>query len=840
MARALETHDELAASAFAAHRAVATKHTGDGSMAVFSSVDAAIGAARDLSRAIQGASWPIDEPLRLRMGIHVGPAEHRDGDYFGTAVSKTARIADAAQTGQVLLSRAAELAAREISPSHRSTDVGSIRLKGIEEPEHVFHLDGDPFGPAEPPRSGTAPARGLPAVGGDLIGRDQEIDEVTALAEAHRVVTLAGVGGVGKTRLALAAASRVPAEPVFVDLAPVGPSDVVAAFSEALGVGTSGRGEVSVMVAALTGRQVIVVADNCEHVIDEAAATIEALVSGSGTVTVLATSREPLGLAVEHVYRVPSLDLDSAVLLFSQRAEATGRPITELAGVIEVCRRLDGIPLAIELAAARTAHLGLDELAARLDERFRLLAGGRRGLERHRTLEAVMSWSYDLLDASDRRALWVASTFRGSFDLSAFAAVGGFDELDALERLGSLIDKSLATVPPGRGTGTRYGLLETVRLYGAMKATEGGEAEALRDAHARYFRDLAGPLVAWDLHSPWEAYGDRAPIESDDVVAALEWFGATGDLASLGRTAAGALLGLGIDISDRECRFFERDDVVASLEGSERDAYLVAASTNANYRGAWDSQARFSRLALDGATHAGLKAMATGLYAQMATLHGEPVDRLIADALDHLEPSQGRLAAFLRGRLLDGPLGRGEAATVVDQVEELADAGEFVALADLPKVYVILNRPADAVEAAGRATATWGPYSVWEHLVRAHILAASDRVAAIKQLLTGDSILRRHYDPLVEAEFLIGAAAVAHEDGDDRRAAWLLAASGQSFRTPGGYALYAHVRNRVRSRIDRSAVDEARRESASIRPHAAWVEELLRLQQKIADARGEA
>lgn len=834
MARSLEVHDDLAATVFESHRALATEHTGDGTMAVFGAVGDAIAASRALADGMASIEWPIGEPLRLRMGIHVGPAQHRDGNYFGTAVSRAARIADAANAGQVLLSTAAHLAARELLPDHDAADVGALTLKGLEGHEVVYHLKGAPFGPPSSPRITPVGTSAIPRSPTALVGRSHEVRQVGDLLADHRLVTLTGVGGVGKTRLALAVAGTPHADAVLVDLAPVGPDEVIAAFSAAVGVSPMQQGSLASLLAALADRPVLLVVDNCEHVLDEVAGVLDPLLATAAGTRVLATSREPIGSPGERVYRVPSLPIDESVELFVERAAAAGHAVDDREKVGEICRRLDGIPLAIELAAARTAHLGLDQLAGRLGERFRILTGGRRGVERQRTLDAVMSWSYDLLQPAEQRALWAASSFVGSFDLDAFAAVAGLDAADALDRIGSLVDKSLLGTQTDDSGRMRYGALETVRLYGLMKAAEQDQGDATRATHAAYFRDRAGPVESWPLRTPWEPYVSTDTQDLQNHRAALEWYRERNDLSSLGRAAAAAVLGLGLNVADLECRFFERWDVIEVLDGTDRDAYLIGSSANANLRGNWHGQAQFSQSALETATLPRLRATATGLFCQMLAMEGRPVDDLVADALEGLGPGDRDLALFVKGRLVDGPLGRGDAAGTVHLLEELAAGGEFVAVTDLPKAYIILGRPDDAVEAAERALRTWGPLGeVWEHLARAHVLSSSDRPGAIRALAAADRSLRYAYDTLIEAELLVAAAMLAYLGDEHLHAVRLLAATRQSFRTPGGYGLYAHVRDLVRGQVDRDTVAQVRTDAADATPHDAWVAELERLRSEL-------
>src|SRR5277367_2072750 len=316
-----------------------------------------------------------------------------------------------------------------------------------------------------------------------FIGRESELDEVQAAVKAHRLVTLTGVGGVGKTRLALEVAARLADEfPdgvwVFELAAVTDPASVPDAVAAVLGITQQPGKTVSDSVAgALEGRVRLLVFDNCEHVLDSVADLIEAILAASATVTILGTSREGLGVSEEQLWRVPSLDVNSgtesaAVNLFIDRAHSVVSDFSlaqpgEADAVVEICRRLDGIPLAIELAASRMAAMTAGEVRDRLDQRFRLLVGSRRGLERHHTLRHAVAWSYDLLDDTEKALLARCSVFAGGFDLQSACVVAGTDDLDeyaVLDLLDALVRKSLLVADRSAGR-TRYSMLETIRQF---------------------------------------------------------------------------------------------------------------------------------------------------------------------------------------------------------------------------------------------------------------------------------------------------------------------------------------------------------------------------------------
>ena len=356
-----------------------------------------------------------------------------------------------------------------------------------------------------------------------FIGRESEVAELQAVVKAHRLVTLTGVGGVGKTRLAVEVAARLadefPDGVWFFELAAVtDPAAVPDAVAAVLGITQQpGKTVTESVASALEGRVRLLVFDNCEHVLDAAADLIEAILAHSATVKILATSREGLGVTDEHLWPVPSLDFDAginsvAVSLFIERAQAVSPRFAvsnanEAAAVVEICRRLDGIPLAIELAASRMASMTASEVRDRLDQRFRLLVGSRRSLSRHQTLRHAVAWSYDHLDDAEKTLLERCSVFAGGFDLhSACAVAGSEDDFATLDLLDALVRKSLLVADRSAGR-TRFSMLETIRQFTEDQLVAGGEASAIRAAHSRYFAGRESDILAlWDSPRQREAY----------------------------------------------------------------------------------------------------------------------------------------------------------------------------------------------------------------------------------------------------------------------------------------------------------------------------------------------
>ena len=418
MRAALAAHDDVLRENVKAHSGWLFKHTGDGVCAAFASPKSAVEAAVAAQHTLE---------LPVRMGIATGEAELRGEDYFGAVLNRAARVMAAGHGGQVLL----DGATAELLSGTDLVDLGSHLLRDITRPVSLFQVRTSGL------RSEFPPLRTLDPTPGNLrqpttsfIGRDAELDELKVLLKSHRMVTLTGVGGVGKTRLALELAARCaddfPDGVFVIELAAVGePAAIPDAVAAVLGITQQpGLSLADSIAAALDGRSRLLVFDNCEHILDAAADLIEKILTRSATVRMLATSREGLRASDEHLWSVPSLDIDStAATLFVERARAVAPEISRTnadhaRAIVEICRRLDGIPLGIELAASRLQSMTVTEVRDRLNDRFRLLVGSRRGLERHQTLRHAVQWSYDLLDDAEKALLARCSVFAGGFDLA--------------------------------------------------------------------------------------------------------------------------------------------------------------------------------------------------------------------------------------------------------------------------------------------------------------------------------------------------------------------------------------------------------------------------------------
>ncbi len=519
MTPALRRHDAVLRQAIESHGGYVFKTVGDAFCAAFVSASDAVESAGNAQLALQAEDWPAEASLRVRMALHTGECEERDGDYFGPPVNRTARLEATAHGGQVVLSHTTASLVRERLPRGWGLlDLGSHRLKDLGREEQVVQLT-VPGLPGEfpPLRSLDNPAlaNNLPAQSASFIGRAREVAEVRDLVKASRLVTLAGAGGAGKTRLALQVAAELldgSGDGVWlVELAPVLDPDALATtVCQALGIADRpDQSDLDTLVEVLTPQDVLVVLDNCEHLVEACAGLADAVLRRCPAVHLLATSREPLGVGGEVTYRVPSMSLpdatddprtavtdSDAVALFASRVADHGVELPKddasMPLIVSICRRLDGMPLALELAASRLRSMSLADVHDRLDQRFRLLTGGSRSaLPRQQTLRATVEWSYSLLDGREKTTLRRLSWFTDGFDLAAAEAVCGFGEIDPFDvadLVGSLVDKSLVVSESGR-----YRQLETIRQFSVERLVDGDEAEiaAVAEAHAVHFLALA-------------------------------------------------------------------------------------------------------------------------------------------------------------------------------------------------------------------------------------------------------------------------------------------------------------------------------------------------------------
>ena len=556
--RVLDDHHRIIRTSLAAHGGREEGTQGDAFFASFASTSACVEAALEAQLAIARHRWPEGEELRVRMGVHTGEASETATGLVGYEVHRAARIASVGYGGQVLLSSAsAGLVEDTLAPGVGLKSLGEHRLKDLGRPESLFQLEAEHLVSAFPPlRSLDNPElpNNLPASLSPFVGRSLELSEVRVLVSRSRLVTLTGAGGSGKTRLALQAAAELldgTSDGVwFVALAPLtDPDQVAGAVLDALRIRRDGGVlALDALVAALRDQRVLIVLDNCEHVVGAVAKLVDVIGRGCPRVSVVATSREPLGVDGEQIYRVPSLsaptddvealsDLEGfdAAELFLVRAhlqDSRFAPEDSMAPLVaSICRRLDGIPLAIELAVARLSSMSIADLHDRLDQRFRLLTGGsRNALPRQQTLGAMVAWSYDLLSESERAVLRRLSVFVNGFDLAAAEAVcahGIVESFDVVDIVGSLANKSLINVERTSGA-SRYRLLETIRQYAAEQLLQADGEAATRDArrrHAEHYLSLCEADSLWERVGRHQVEWMRAlDFERDNLLMAFAYF----------------------------------------------------------------------------------------------------------------------------------------------------------------------------------------------------------------------------------------------------------------------------------------------------------------------------
>jgi predicted ATPase/class 3 adenylate cyclase len=525
MRAALEVHDSLVHGAMQSAGGRVFKHTGDGMIAAFDEADGAIAGALHAVDALTSSQWGDTGPLHVRVSVHAGSASERDGDFFGPPVNQVARINGIGHSGQVLVSDVA----RQLMYQPAGVDLGVHQLRNLSEPVRLWQFDDGDYPSL---RTLKAARHNLPVMPTEFIGRQTEVDELRALVDRHRLVTISGVGGCGKTRLAIevaaASADKFPGGVWFVDLTTERDGDnigdrAIGALGLFQQLSSDGGGPIDVLNQATAGAATLLVVDNCEHLIDDVADFATAVLTSATAVTVLATSRESLNVDGERAWRIPNMH-DAAVELFLDRATAAG--VTGLddhhAQIEDICAQLDDIPLAIEFAAARLTSLSIDELAERLDDRFALLGGGRsRRRQRQQTLQAMMDWSYGLLDDDEQQVLNQLAVFAGTFSLSGVDAVVESTATSVLDVMDSLVEQSLVVAPVKSG---RYRLLETVRLYALDRLLNADQLADTRNRHLAWIDALAGRdrLASTREGETWELEEQKL-AEVANALAAMEW-----------------------------------------------------------------------------------------------------------------------------------------------------------------------------------------------------------------------------------------------------------------------------------------------------------------------------
>jgi predicted ATPase len=711
---------------------------GDSFFVVFPSPLAALRAAVAAQRALASEEWPHASPLRVRMGIHTGEGVPGGDDYLGIDVNRAARIAAVGHGGQVLISDATRGLVEHAPPEGVAIrDLGLHRLKDIEHPEHLHDLVIDGLVADFPSiRSLEVRPTNLPQLRTSFVGRQRELGEIAELLPTTRLLTLTGPGGTGKTRLALRAADdqveRFAHGVFFVDLSPLtDPTLVTTEIATALQVAEiPGRALADTLAEQLRDREMLLVLDNMEQLV-EAAPTVTSVLDAAPGVRVLATSRIPLHIQGEQEFHVRPLPLPQpedqrdlerltsceSVMLFVERAAAVqpGFQVTESTApaVAEIAARLDGLPLALELAASRIKILGPGDLARRLEQRLPLLTGGARDLpERQRTLRGAIEWSHDLLEPDQRRLFARLSVFAGGWTLESAEAVCGPD-LDVLDGLSSLVDSSLVRRRETEEGDVRFRMLETIREFAAEQLAASGEVPEIQRRHATHFRDLAEAAVPHLDGADAGIWMVRLEHEHDNVRAALDWAEREGEAETAVRIAA-AMWGV----------WRRRGQLAESRARLERLVTLPAL------------QAR-DRLRVLALGALGSIAYWQHDYERMAPLYDEALDiarelgdrRLLAEALHN--------ASFT-------PMARGE----IGQGEGLAR--EALAEAQAVGDTVLEGRIRDGL--------------AYQHMVRGDIAGA---IIAIREAV---ALHRREGQNMSLAETLNSLAAVEYASGDPESA----------------------------------------------------------------------
>jgi predicted ATPase/class 3 adenylate cyclase len=874
----LQTHRELVRSAVLKHNGHEFGTQGDAIFAAFAKATDATAAAIAAQQALQAHDWPDDMQVRIRLGLHSGEAIAHGDNYVGKEVHRAARICDVGHGGQILLSaRTAGLVRDDLAADISLIDMGEHRLKDMGNPERLFQIEAPGLLTEFAQLRSLQSPSNLSAARSSFVGRDKELGTVSGLLEDERLVSLTGIGGSGKTRLAIEIGSRELTRFVdgvfFIDLAPLTDPELIAqamaaACSEALGdilSGDVGGTAEDRLVNALAARSCLLIVDNCEHLIDGAADLLDRILADCPTITLLVTSREALGIEGEQIVPIPSLlvpddssdaraaDNSDAVRLFAERAKSVKRSFAvgpdNRDAVVEICRRLDGIPLAIELAATRVAHLSVQQIAERLEDRFRLLTGGRRRIQRQQTLGAALDWSHDLLSEDERAMLRRISVFAGGFTLAAAEAVAAGDDLPAmstLEIVGSLVAKSLVITSEEVGGETRYQLLETVRLYALDKLADAGEAEDTRTRHRDWYLNRLEALPLEQLSASPAAISASAK-EIDNYRAAADW--------SISLDQPSALASLGTQLSDfwnmgahQEGRRWLLEALKAGDRLSVNQRILCLAvltrvcGTNLAREEGYEYATRAIELA-NGLPSYGL-VLALGLrgffVSMPASAPGAPEGlageaRRDCSASIDVAAAAGNREWLVQAKALCAmaELCLGDLDATSNQYGEITsivadDASPHAllpqALAGLAVAHHVLGDNDSASDAAVRGLACTTPSNLGRSFLRMFRAELTPALVIGGHEDVGCEVLRDEIEharvpgvPLSENHVLGIAAAVEYLRGHPDRAGRLLGASRSlggaagtqiPFRTPASVAIYRHYRPLVR---DALGPDEARR-----------------------------
>ncbi len=552
MRSAMARHDAILASAVGDHAGalVEAGREGDSVLAVFRTAAVAAACALEVQKNFASESWPEGLELNVRIALHTGEAQLREGHYFGPALNRCARLLATCHPGQVLLTKATEsMLADELPPGAELQDLGLHRLKDLARPEQVFQLNEVASSIVFPPiRSLIHQQTNLPHYLDTFVGRSAELSELKALLAKSRMVTLTGAGGSGKTRLAAELGRSCldvwPGGVWWVDLASVeDPVQVPGAVVEALQLPRQGSAQ-EVVCAWLAARKAVLVLDDCEHVVAACAEFSQAILVRCPELTIIVTSREALGVHGEVRRPVLAMSVIDALQLFEARARLVvpnyAITASNRATVTQICERVDGMPLAIELAAARLDTLTDQEVLTQLSDRFRLLkAGTRTAPERQQTMMATIDWSYRLLSEDEALLFRRLSVFRGGFTLESAQAICGEGSAESLlDPLTGLVRKSMVLAERSEGSHSRYRLLESQLAFAEDRLQESGELEPSRHRHYEYFKEAVAARTFWRTGSRWGIqnfeWADWMALESGNVWAALAWARNNADDLGLG------------------------------------------------------------------------------------------------------------------------------------------------------------------------------------------------------------------------------------------------------------------------------------------------------------------
>jgi predicted ATPase/class 3 adenylate cyclase/DNA-binding NarL/FixJ family response regulator len=771
MTTAIRAHDVIVRSAIERRGGHVFASGGDGFRAAFSSAVDAVAAAVDSQRQLNADAAL---PFSVRMALHTGEAAPRDGSYSGTEVNRTARLMALANGGQVLVSHAAEGLVRNrvaLRP------LGDYVLRGLRGTIPVFQVMADGLPSTFPVlRSVDHFTGNLPRRVSSFIGRDTEVDSVAELTRSQRLVTLTGVGGVGKTRLALEVGAELDGDfddgVWIVELAGISDPDAVpAALATVLGIAPRRDLPLIEIVAnTLAGRRMLLIVDNCEHLRSSASAAIETILQRSGHTRVLATSREALGIAGESVTTVPPLATEGgensdAVTLFVERARSA-RPDFQLqdaqsaAAVTQICETVDGLPLGIELAAARMAAMSASEVRDRLADRFRLLQGNAPGPERQLTLRHAVEWSYDLLTDDERSLLRTASVFAGGFDLSSMCAViDDADDIDVLRHLDSLVRKSLVVADHTAPT-TRYALYETIRQFAEDRLADAGERERTRDVHAVQFgRRAVERWKGWD-GPRWRDAVDWVELELGNLRAGFRWSADRGHVDVATDIAAhAALMGFSVQLFETLAWAEELLDA-ASMVDVPRLPRLYAAAGYACFAGRPDAARRNAHRATE----------------------------LAAD--DRYDPCEPGYSMFIEalGQVYCGDLDR--YLELTGEVAERYGAVRGYALASYVDGLQSAGRVEEALALTERSVAVarklgnpyWISYALW---IAGMAFSRSDSRRALDAWDEGVAVVREHRVHFFEGFLARDAARLHTSDGEPEAALVLFSDAIAAFHRAG-------------------------------------------------------